>query len=91
MSTKCSIACTSDVDSQDETNIRRVEQCVGRRAEKQGLDLVRAFGMFRLKERSDCLKWFSVPDGLGNDVQKLQTAVFIALTDLSPENGFSCT
>ena len=66
----------------------RAEKCVGRKAQTDTEQLVRAFGLFRLRARSDSTDWISVPDGLGNDARKLQTTVYIALMDLNPENGF---
>lgn len=34
------------------------------------------------------MKWFPPTGGLGSDNETPQTVVFIALVDLTPENGF---
>ncbi|KAF7186198.1 hypothetical protein HII31_12440 [Pseudocercospora fuligena] len=73
----------ADTWVEDEDNIRRVAEHVQRPAKTADRSLVRAFGIYRFKERSDRWMW---ADPSTDD--EPQTLVCIALEDLSPENGF---
>lgn len=74
----------SDQLRQEESNISRAEQAVGRRADSPRI--IKWFALCTLKSTGGT-KWARFTDGLAMDNEP-QTFVFVALEALGPENGF---
>ena len=72
---------------QNETNIQRAADQVGRPAKTAHRSLVRGYGVYRFKKLSD-VGWTLLCKGAGMNDEIPDTVVCIALEDLNPDNGF---